>query len=267
MRANPRKRGFTLIELLVVIAIIAILAAILFPVFAKAREKARQTSCLSNLRQIGTAVQAYSQDYDEMLSPRGCHYSPVPAGRRTNMDNWMNLMQPYIKNEQIALCPSAPEQKYYYDAWYAAGGYSPNCFYWFNYWTNGEELAPFSADTRAAYVPPPADLGTPPGTSLAQIDKPAECIATGDTTSCAQLVWCCGSGCGNFSAAWYPTAVPQRLGHQASLIARHNDGSNLVFLDGHAKWMRLDVIANTVHPTKVDCHGVPIRTYLSIKNP
>ncbi|MFH1910322.1 MAG: prepilin-type N-terminal cleavage/methylation domain-containing protein, partial [bacterium] len=72
-----RKRGFTLIELLVVIAIIAILAAILFPVFAKAREKARQTSCLSNLKQIDLAVLQYAQDYDEMM-PRSCGYT-TPA--------------------------------------------------------------------------------------------------------------------------------------------------------------------------------------------
>jgi prepilin-type N-terminal cleavage/methylation domain-containing protein len=68
---TTRRKGFTLIELLVVIAIIAILAAILFPVFAKAREKARQTSCLSNVKQIGLACLMYAQDYDEVLSPRG----------------------------------------------------------------------------------------------------------------------------------------------------------------------------------------------------
>ena len=74
-----RKRGFTLIELLVVIAIIAILAAILFPVFAKAREKARQTSCLSNLRQIGTAILSYAQDNDEQY-PFGENFAGAPPG-------------------------------------------------------------------------------------------------------------------------------------------------------------------------------------------
>ena len=77
-----RKRGFTLIELLVVIAIIAILAAILFPVFAKAREKARQTSCLSNLRQIGTAILSYAQDNDEQF-PIGDYSSGAPLARGT----------------------------------------------------------------------------------------------------------------------------------------------------------------------------------------
>jgi prepilin-type N-terminal cleavage/methylation domain-containing protein len=94
-------RGFTLIELLVVIAIIAILAAILFPVFAKAREKARQTACLSNGRQIGTAYMMYAQDYDEML---------LPACVGTGGPRWFNLVQPYMKSDRVLVCPSARYQ-------------------------------------------------------------------------------------------------------------------------------------------------------------
>lgn len=90
------KRGFTLIELLVVIAIIAILAAILFPVFAKAREKARQSSCLSNVKQLAVAAMMYSQDYDETVMPSYC--APY---------YWNQLAAPYIKNTQIFICPSA----------------------------------------------------------------------------------------------------------------------------------------------------------------
>ncbi|MHB8996785.1 MAG: DUF1559 family PulG-like putative transporter [Armatimonadota bacterium] len=107
------RRGFTLIELLVVIAIIAILAAILFPVFAKARDKARQSSCQSNLKQIMLAALSYAQDYDERMvyfrTAVGC-----PAGAGGTGDSapagsvwwWYDLYQPYIKNTQLMICPS-----------------------------------------------------------------------------------------------------------------------------------------------------------------
>ncbi len=101
---NRNRTGFTLIELLVVIAIIAILAAILFPVFAKAREKARQTSCLSNLKQIGLALLQYTQDYDE-FSPNRCYDSTGFIG-----DQYLGtpapLLEPYIKTRAIFVCPT-----------------------------------------------------------------------------------------------------------------------------------------------------------------
>src|SRR5205809_846157 len=99
------KRGFTLIELLVVIAIIAILAAILFPVFAQAREKARQSSCLSNLKQIGTALMMYVQDYDEAY-PCNWYGSLWPSVPNTNRYKWMDAVFPYVKNEKVFSCPS-----------------------------------------------------------------------------------------------------------------------------------------------------------------
>jgi prepilin-type N-terminal cleavage/methylation domain-containing protein len=96
-------KGFTLIELLVVIAIIAILAAILFPVFARAREKARQTACLSNAKQMALGVQMYAQDYDETVIP---YYQDgnSPASMRL----WWNILNPYVMNMQVYLCPSSP---------------------------------------------------------------------------------------------------------------------------------------------------------------
>jgi len=105
------RRGFTLIELLVVIAIIAILAAILFPVFARAREKARMTSCLSNLKQIGLGMMMYVQDYDETWPSMWCFgdcsdYNNAPWWCREYYGGIPTLLQPYIKNHQLFWCPS-----------------------------------------------------------------------------------------------------------------------------------------------------------------
>jgi len=111
-RATPR-RGFTLIELLVVIAIIAILAAILFPVFARAREKARQASCTSNIKQVALAVLMYVQDYDERFPPERDGIDAIPWFRTgtvvfTVYANYQPLVYPYVKNTQAFMCPSSP---------------------------------------------------------------------------------------------------------------------------------------------------------------
>jgi prepilin-type N-terminal cleavage/methylation domain-containing protein len=110
MDSAKTRKGFTLIELLVVIAIIAILAAILFPVFAQAREKACSISCLSNLKQIGLGVMMYVQDYDETY-PFCYLYTTAPNANGTMTDEpylqWSGMTQPYIKNTQIWVCPSA----------------------------------------------------------------------------------------------------------------------------------------------------------------
>lgn len=114
-----KHRGFTLIELLVVIAIIAILAAILFPVFAQAREKARQISCVSNGKQMGIGLYMYAQDYDEHLPRVYTATNGVNNGPR----DWKDDIQPYIKNRQVFVCPSRSLQNpsYAYNYYFATG--------------------------------------------------------------------------------------------------------------------------------------------------
>mgnify|MGYP001163444239 CR=1 FL=1 len=138
------RKGFTLIELLVVIAIIAILAAILFPVFAKAREKARQSSCLSNNKQLGLAIMQYAQDYDERL-PR-TYFSP-PTGNL----HWAMVVAPYIKNLQVFDCPS------YSFKW--NGAWSEQMSYGYNIFFEGN------------------------GVGLGQVVSPAETVLLGDGTN------------------------------------------------------------------------------------
>ncbi len=114
---RPALRGFTLIELLTVISIIAVLAAILFPVFGQAREMARGTVCLSNIKNIGTSVVMYAQDYDETVVPwRNCPVQTRDGAEACTIDDqvnslWTSTIQPYMKNKQIFFCPSFNEQE------------------------------------------------------------------------------------------------------------------------------------------------------------
>ncbi len=129
-----RRHGFTLIELLVVIAIIAILAAILFPVFAKAREKARQSSCQSNSKQIVLAVTQYTQDYDEVTPMVSYGYAatpswPMPDGSLGNAMMWYHVIVPYMKSHQLLNCPSYPGTRYT-GFYHPPGGVGCNQFGW-----------------------------------------------------------------------------------------------------------------------------------------
>ncbi len=125
------KRGFTLIELLVVIAIIAILAAILFPVFARAREKAKAASCLSNVKQLMLAAMQYAQDYDDNLPASYQPQVAIDPNTGGAYTYWYWLLQPYIKNTQILKCPAWNAYflgygwNYYYltYSWPGSGGY------------------------------------------------------------------------------------------------------------------------------------------------
>ncbi|MFQ6098729.1 MAG: DUF1559 domain-containing protein [Armatimonadota bacterium] len=198
-----RRAGFTLIELLVVIAIIAILAAILFPVFAKAREKARQTSCLSNMKQLGLAMMMYVQDYDETFGGRSTG-AYITQGELC----WMYRLYPYIKNQQIFRCPSTSQSwTRFRDRRAGVGGmlwprsYNINCHV-----------------TRT-------------GRRLAQIQSPARIMVIGEgwgSWAILKRPWGRGS---------YGSPQPDsECGTRPDM--RHNEGMNIAFADGHAKWMR-----------------------------
>jgi prepilin-type N-terminal cleavage/methylation domain-containing protein/prepilin-type processing-associated H-X9-DG protein len=219
--ANTGKRtGFTLIELLVVIAIIAILAAILFPVFAQAREKARQTACLSNCKQIGNAVMMYLQDYDETF-PKGAGFptaavngfGPITAPPGvTPRANWPWYFSPYIKNANIFLCPSSPAK--IEDLTKANWGINDTMGY------NYDGLTREGDDpTRPEYQPP---------RSLAEIDLPAETFVifdNGDSVIRAGT----NDWAGMLEDMDLDIAITKRIPF------RHQKRANMVYADGHAK--------------------------------
>jgi prepilin-type N-terminal cleavage/methylation domain-containing protein len=208
------KRGFTLIELLVVIAIIAILAAILFPVFAQARAKARGASCLSNTKQLGLSYNMYTQDYDE-VSPNG----------RGGGWEWYTELQPYIKNIDLLYCPDRTEGGPYNQGsgtnGRSSGPYRLSHYVGYGYnwgpigWRGGGLLRRQQPDPNF----PSTHL---PGVSLAEVAFPAATFAFGDTHDTPRMT----VGIGFAADTWAGTSNRQ---------LRHGAFWNYVFVDGHSK--------------------------------
>jgi len=203
---TKRSNGFTLIELLVVIAIIAILAAILFPVFAKAREKARQTSCLSNLNQMGKAVLMYAQDYDERVPPS---YQRATPGADWPLIKWAAHVVPYVKNSQVFLCPSDSA---------ARADNGNNSVGLISYHANPQLMPGVRGDFDGA-------IGT--------ITAPAQTHMLFDAWAAYQYCAVPNMQAGNGNAC---NARPCGIRIDGVDISRHNSGFNTVMADGHAKW-------------------------------
>jgi prepilin-type N-terminal cleavage/methylation domain-containing protein/prepilin-type processing-associated H-X9-DG protein len=211
-----QRKGFTLIELLVVIAIIAILAAILFPVFAQAREKARGAACLSNTKQIALALNMYTTDYDE-CTPGGCFANwgcAVDENGKTPGANFTALwpLRPYIKNDQVLICPSRTGWNRA-DARPSKGSYGSNR----TAVADGNSLASFEQPSSTVgyvdnYLPWIDDVG----------GKYVHC-RLGHNPFCWDYAGndCKPSTCGTARTDW------------------HNEGVNCVYIDGHAKWSKL----------------------------
>ncbi len=228
MLVSKTRKAFTLIELLIVIVIIAIIAAILFPVFAQAREKARQTSCLSNVKQLGTAYIMYLQDYDETFPPHVTERT-APAGTPDTLEarapfSYKTKLDPYVKNQQIYKCPSAP-------AWPVA-----TAGRWFttDYGNNHNEANLTNGNQRAWYIANP-DFGFNENTPLASISSPANFIVLGEAGRASGLP----SRGGMYPQPWAfdDAALPDNQ-QQSRFLPRHNGGGNINYGDGHAKWTK-----------------------------
>jgi prepilin-type N-terminal cleavage/methylation domain-containing protein/prepilin-type processing-associated H-X9-DG protein len=211
---HSKRNGFTLIELLVVIAIIAILASILFPVFARARENARRSSCMSNLKQIGLGVMQYTQDYDEKL-PRSIADGSPPAGTRPATDTVFRQLNPYLKSTQIFRCPSDSSSAALTDP---ADPLSVPSSYGYNYVYLG-----FADSPSLTY-------------SVASIAEVARTVMFTDKTA-ANTDWVYPP------YAWSATINVADPTTTRGLSGRHLDGTNVAWVDGHVKWSKIEALS------------------------
>lgn len=218
-----RENGFTLIELLVVIAIISLLAGILLPVFKQAREKARNTTCQSNMKQLGTAMLMYIQDWDETAPPANVSgtsrfYACCSYDGLTGKAFWMDLLYPYTKNWSILVCPS-----------HDFGSYDPDAATVNRYWSYR-----YNHRYSASKIP----LGA--ADSLVDIERPSETFMLGHARKDNQ-VYC----------NWHSSQIANEINTatRKRWVFPHNDGTNITFYDGHVKWFaRTDpVLVDAAH--------------------
>jgi prepilin-type N-terminal cleavage/methylation domain-containing protein/prepilin-type processing-associated H-X9-DG protein len=248
--ARCSRPGFTLIELLVVIAIIAILAAILFPVFAQAREKARQTQCISNTKQIGTAVMMYTQDYDEVF-PFSDNFAIVIPGSpvQGGYQYWGDAIAPYVKNGGQSNHPTLQG---------GTGNYGPyqRCPSASNMWTG------YAYNIELGYYPSGQLNGQPStapnrvGVPLASLNRPADLVVVVDNS--IPYAWLRNNLNRNDANSqiihyrYFPQPVANCMSmynwpesqqsagvpYQGVPSGRHAGGVNCAFADGHSKWMK-----------------------------
>ena len=263
---NLRKgrTGFTLIELLVVIAIIAILAAILFPVFAKAREKARQSSCSSNMKQVGLALIGYTQDYDEKFPPV-FGVANVGSPATAYVANWgmdytatggvivPSITGSYIKNRQIFNCPSGPRPVVNATTGVTSDG---ALAYMYNDYLGAKSQAAMAGVAQTVLVGEAtgatanqATTGGAPGTTKLINGAGHAIVRNSNTTS--------GTQAGAVPSATTNPMVPAgTLMEEAAFkdVTRHSDGGNFLYGDGHVKWSKV-----TLTPT--GGAGIPATIY------
>ena len=222
MRKKFAHSGFTLIELLVVIAIIAILASILFPVFARARENARRSSCQSNLKQIGLGIMQYTQDYDETVMPHWLGNGGTYPG---NM-RWMDLVQPYVKSTQIFVCLSQSDAKYITQDASNTGSYTCSSAYFseaprtsMSILDNGEfvKLAEMETPTTTLWIMDSS------GYTASRPDGFEFPFNSADTLTLTST---------------QPQAITNSAFPARQLPFRHLDTINTLFCDGHVKSMK-----------------------------
>ncbi|MGQ9730753.1 MAG: DUF1559 family PulG-like putative transporter [Candidatus Zipacnadales bacterium] len=205
---SARRTGFTLIELLVVIAIIAILASILFPVFSRARAKARQAACLSNLKQLGLAVDMYAQDHDEYLPPHNDNEPPYPP-YDWRYDTFIMRLMPYMRNEQLIVCPDDKQTT-------AVG--TPSGRWWSYCYNRGVEYGPHQPGWLSAFEDPAGTVvlfdGAEPDHGVEHTDNNFLAIAD--------------------KSQWDADA--------RKAYNRHNNGLNILWADWHVKWRGAETI-------------------------